>query len=645
MDLKSSLNHAVELLNNIKAISNDTFDYPESIDSLAGAIKFAVFGSYSVGKSTFINAFAFKGRVLPANLGETTKKTVLFSYSQSSENLFNGEPFDFDKLEEYLTNSTKPFNEVHIKNEHLKDYTVVDIPGYGGIQENDLEEVIKKGCEQADAIFFVFDISKGLSGDDKEKSKNFISHFLKADSKTQIWIIFNKLDAESDKTEEQICKLISETLCSLELMGSDNILDSYEKLADKKAFAVSAKKALDGYCHCEIISGEEEAISAEQAEKYLKRSRMPFFKEKFDSSLENARKETFIFRLNKNISYICYELTTYENNLKQKIQQRDDLVRSLSEKADIKQEHIKFIDDTKLNITRDLSGIEDFLVYLDHNQRKVEIEKLKSELLEIYENCLLKSISKYQPIGGDSKEKLVEKGLKNGTTQAMPIMEKFVTNLITKFVNDHEKIQSHISTFNQRYNNPLIKLENINKQGNYDAKDGKFDNVSNAMFDEIAKEIAAVISAIIAGIVATFFETRLATLLIPGIGWALGAIGLAYSIWSAATIGEQIAKKVKPELRKSLYEGEFPVILTKTLHKQLIENHKVQAQNVIDIAKNNIQILSRMSAQNEDEKRAIENEMKKSLAEKNIEISHQETKISHIKENLEVLTNITTNVH
>ena len=162
-------------------------------------------------------------------------------------------------------------------------------------------------------------------------------------------------------------------------------------------------------------------------------------------------------------------------------------------------------------------------------------------------------------------------------------------------------------------------MDGINNQANLSSK-GELGNLSDTMFNEIAIEIAGVISSIVAGSIMLFFETRLATLLIPGIGWALAGVGVLYSIWSTATIGETIAKKVKPELQKSLYRSEFPVKLTNTLYNQIIENHKIKASNLIDIGKDNIQILSRLSAQNEDEKALIEQEMKSSLLEKNLEI-------------------------
>jgi signal recognition particle receptor subunit beta len=642
MNFKDNINEAANVLKNIQSICGNELNYPESIDDLSKPVKFAVFGSYSVGKSTFINSFVFKGRILPAGIGETTKKTVLFSYSQGSQNLFNEQPFEFKELENFLLNSTKQLNEVYINNSNLKDYTVVDVPGYGGILENDLEEIIKKGCEEANAVFFLFDISKGLSGNDKEKSESFISHFLKADSKTQIWIIFNRLDAEEDKTEQQICNLIAETLCSLKMISENEKkeLDSYEKLAEKKAFALSAKKSLDGYCGSEIKGGIEKSLSKEKADEILEESRMLFFREKFVSSLEQTRIETFIFKLNQNIDYICNELTTYEEYLEKKIEEKNQLEQTMTHKVGIKDREIDFIFSTKQKIADDLIQVEKFLDNLNNSQRKNEIEQLKKALLGIYEECLIKSISKYQLVGGPTKEELIEEGIANANKESKPILEKFVEVLILEFVKSHSSLQNHIIAFNEK--NPedmLIVLKNINNLTNIPEK-GEFSNLSNTMFNEIAIEIAGVISSIVAGSIMLFFETRLATLLIPGIGWALAGVGLIYSIWSTATIGETIAKKVKPELEKSLYRGEFPEKLTNMLYNQIIENHKIKASNVIDVSKDNIKILSRLSANNEDEKKSIENEMQQSLIERNLDISNRESKISNIKSNVENLKNI-----
>jgi GTP-binding protein EngB required for normal cell division len=639
MNFRDNVNKATEILKNINITFDDKLDYPESINDLSNAIKFAVFGSYSVGKSTFINSFVFKERVLPSGIGEITKKTVLFSYSHNLKDLFNKKPFDFNELEKLLKSSTEPLNEVQINNSNLKEYTVVDMPGYGGIAENDLEEIIKKGCNEADAIFFIFDIAKGLSGNDKERSETFISHFLKENSKTQIWIIFNRLDAEEDKTENQICNLIAETLHSLNIISEieKENLDSYEKLAEKKAFALSAKKSLDGYCQTEIKAGIEKPLSKERANEILEESRMLFFKEKFTISLEKVRIETFVFRLNKNIEYIHNELNIYEKNLDEKIKEKNELEKILSYKFSVKSGEIDFILSTKQKITDELKKIEQFLVYVNDDRRQDDILELKKELLNVYENCLIESISRYQLVGGSSKEQLIEKGIKNANEKAKPTIEKFVEKLVIDFVKNHSCIQNSILTFNEKNSgNQLIALEPINNQANI-SNENKFSNVTDTMFNEIALEIAGVISSIVAGTIMLFFETRLATLLIPGIGWALASIGLAYSLWSTATLGEKIAEKVKPELKKSLYIGEFPEKLTKTLHEQIIGSYKNKALSVVEITKNDIQILSRLSAKNEDERVLIENEMKESLAERNSDINNYKSKISTVKSKLETL--------
>jgi hypothetical protein len=243
-------------------------------------------------------------------------------------------------------------------------------------------------------------------------------------------------------------------------------------------------------------------------------------------------------------------------------------------------------------------------------------------------------------IGGDSKEELIKKGIENANQQAKPIIEKFVETLIIDFIKSHNTLQNHITIFNQKNsNNKLILLRSIKNQSRL-SDDDKFDGVSGAMFDNIAIQIAAVISSIVASAIILFFETRLAAFLIPGVGWVLGGLGIAYSFWSATTIGETIAKKVRPELKNALYEGEFSQKLTSILYEQLIDNQKIESRDVIDVVKSNIQILSRLSAENEDEKKSIENEMQKSLIEKNLDISERQLKISNIKGNLENLLKI-----
>lgn len=644
MNFEENVNKSVSILKEINRICGFDLIYSESIYTILGLIldpiKFIVFGSFSVGKSTFINSFVFEDRIIPAGIGEVTKKTFVFSYSDNS-NTFNEKSFEIDELENLIVSASDPKNEVKIHNKKLQKYTVIDIPGYGGLEEDILIDTIANGCDGADAVFFLFDISKGLSGDDIKKSKIFISNFLE-NGTTQIWTIFNRLDAEEDKEEKQICKLISQTLSSLNLISEEEIsyLDTYEKLSNKKSFALSSKKSLDGYCKNVIKNGKEKILPEDDAIDYLNDSRMPFFKEKFSSFLDKIRKETFIYKIDRNIKDINEVIKIYTKELSEKKEEQIKEKQNLNSKIDLKSAELDFILSTKKNIDDSLMELESFLAKLDSSHQRNEIEKLKHKILDIYEDCLIKSISEYKIIGGETKEQLIDKGIFYANKISKPIIEKFVEDLILDFVKNHSVIQKDITIFNEKNeNNKLILLDGIHNKSNFSGEHG-FSDFTSAMFDGIAMEIASMIASVIAAAIALFFETRLAVLLVPGIGWALGAVSLAYSIWGATTIGDKIASKVKPVLHESLHQGEFPENLTKALNLQLIENQKVKVRDVIDVAKINIQRLSRLSAKNDDERKSIELKIQELLEEKQVSIVNMESKISKINEELNELLSI-----
>ena len=172
-----------------------------------------VFGVNSAGKSTFLNAL----------LGEKKFKMGLSETTSEITRLYNS-----DKIYEIPNVKDEKANF-----ENLKYFNLFDIPGFGKYFD---EKILKEVLPYLDIVFWIVDISKGITKEDK----NFLNSIKNLD--TQIMIIANKIDVVTEdelgggyQAVENEIKKIKEFFKKEKL--SDNLIG---------IIPLSAKKALVG---------------------------------------------------------------------------------------------------------------------------------------------------------------------------------------------------------------------------------------------------------------------------------------------------------------------------------------------------------------------------------------------------------------
>jgi GTPase SAR1 family protein len=108
------------------------------IASLKEPFVFVVVGEVNVGKSTFLNAL-FGQDFSRTGVMPTTDKILFFKHGHQQQ----------------IVPITSTLDEVHIPNEILKDFHIVDTPGTNSI-ENEHQEITERFVPIADLVIFVF---------------------------------------------------------------------------------------------------------------------------------------------------------------------------------------------------------------------------------------------------------------------------------------------------------------------------------------------------------------------------------------------------------------------------------------------------------------------------------------------------------
>ena len=172
-----------------------------------------VFGVNSAGKSTFLNAL-LGSKEFKMGLSETTSEITRLTKSKNIKKIPNVK----DEFREY---------------ENLKYFNLFDIPGFGKYFS---EEILKEILEYLDIIFWMIDISKGITKEDKE----FMQYIKNSNAK--IMVITNKIDAviEDELSEgyDEVEKNINFIYNFFKNEGLENNLIGI--------LPISAKKALIG---------------------------------------------------------------------------------------------------------------------------------------------------------------------------------------------------------------------------------------------------------------------------------------------------------------------------------------------------------------------------------------------------------------
>jgi signal recognition particle receptor subunit beta len=609
---------------------NDLIDTEHCLKNILTPVKLAVFASFAAGKSTFLNALIFKDRVLHMGIGESTKK--VFSINYGDVNTYNNEPFkDMRELSERIEteNDQDPaaepwFIDIKANLNNLQDLVVIDTPGFGGLKEEKLIDAISIACKEADGFLFLFDVAKGASADDIEKYKKYIEIY---DKKTTIWTIFNKLDAEDDKTEVQICSLIAKTLVDINVIEASEQAkyDSYEKLVTKRAFAISSKKFLDASAGTVIKGGGEKKIDEKECKNLLLESRGKFFSERFYSEITQNKLLVLKNRIHDCVDEIDINISTLNNALTNSTSEREYLEKNMLEDINFLNTDLATANKAKTDLVKLVPELKSIIDYLNSFSFEQSINAVKVKMIHSLEINILDELKKYQLIGGDSAEVLVSRGVKNAEKGFSKIIQDELAPTFQNIASLVANISTSIDLYNKNSKHKQ-KLQSINAlkyeqlgQMILDIKNKTHDLVVDDAIDEtVINTILGTIGAVIAGLVATqvaaFIAQRLAVVLIPGLGFAIGGVLLLISIFGGKSTGDILVEKVTPKLRELLSKEVAPEIATKLKYefKTKINKDLVTIKNQLE---SNISILDMHTATNAEELREKREKLEKIMAE------------------------------
>ena len=187
------------------------------LEKRSSRVEVGVIGSFSSGKSTFINSL-FGKSVCPMAVQPTTSSITKFYYGHQEEIRVDGKEIsqkEYQNISQHQKGDTKNSRTKYIEYaypfESFNSIVLYDTPGFNNSLNSNDTEVTMKSLESVDVIFFVIDISKGSV--DMESIKKI--HALKD---KRVYCILNKSDLKSPKAIEKIKKEIESEKLFLEVI-------------------------------------------------------------------------------------------------------------------------------------------------------------------------------------------------------------------------------------------------------------------------------------------------------------------------------------------------------------------------------------------------------------------------------------------
>jgi signal recognition particle receptor subunit beta/uncharacterized protein YaaW (UPF0174 family) len=390
-------------------------------------ITISIVAEVSSGKSTFLNALIFKDAILESKVGETTAKLFHITYGdefsldgkkvsdiqalkkeiskQNSENL--------KKIEGKLTLAQIESN-ISLPDENLKKgVELYDTPGFGTVNEETMQVLLKEAITKSDAVILLLDISQGL----KKNEKKFVKDFLDNIVPNKRFIVLNKYDGiideddlilkDKEEIEEEIKSVISQVESNLQELQSD-------KTQPLETFYLSAKKALVG--------------KKTEKKEVLKESRFEYFENSFWKRIVEAKEEVF----DDNVNYLNKHITVLLSLIDERAQgfQKDlDFLKNLLNRSDKIEEVLVNIVKQKETIVH----INKVLLPEIKDQIKVNDDKLSQDikkslythLTPYFENISFWNKLAFWSIKNQYQE-AVQKGLSDAENDLNQNMQKFL---------------------------------------------------------------------------------------------------------------------------------------------------------------------------------------------------------------------------
>ncbi|MCY6485826.1 dynamin family protein [Clostridium aestuarii] len=333
----------------------------------------SIFGHFSNGKSTFLNALMGFGEeiLVEDDLPSTAAITKL--RAPESEDMLNKaqviftngnkEIIDIKELGKYSAANEEYEVETQIKevtlfldSEYLKNgIEIVDTPGFNSTHTVHTE-IAKNHVEKSDASIYMFSYDKP-GADEEFKFLNYVNKYM-----NRIFFVVNKIDL-CDKTENTVEKTVEELRSKL-LIKKVNI-------EGKEIYPISAKLA-------------KEAIS-EESEAKKKHSKFEYFKDALGNYLTSE--DNLKDRLFEPLSVVQERLKAEREALQDKItacsKDNEELMKELENKKALIGDCEKELKEKKINIKNSVRNvIRNSKANFESSAVQI-IDEIKEELSEI----------------------------------------------------------------------------------------------------------------------------------------------------------------------------------------------------------------------------------------------------------------------
>jgi len=374
---KRKKKEVVEVLNNIKGkLENE--DIIKLIDEKIKNIEddrfiISIFGHFSNGKSTFLNALmGFGEEVLIEDDLPSTAAITRLRAPQSNEmlnkaqvifNNGNTEIIDINELGKYSATNDDYNVEFKIKevilyldSEYLKNgVEIVDTPGFNSTHEVHTE-IAKNHVAKSDASIYMFSYEKPGS-EEEFKFLNYINKYM-----SRIFFVVNKIDL-CDRTENTIENTVENL--------RDKLISKDVNIEGKEVYPISSKLA-------------KEAI-LEESQSKKEESRFEFFKDGLGNYLTSE--DNLKDRLLEPISAVQTRLNIERELLNEKMsacsKDSEELAKEIELKKKIISDCEEAIKDKKRNINKEVRDVmNNVKTNFQQNAGQV-INEVKNELNEI----------------------------------------------------------------------------------------------------------------------------------------------------------------------------------------------------------------------------------------------------------------------
>ena len=295
-------------------------------------LKVAVVGSFSCGKSSFINSI-LEDEVAPVEIKPMTHGVTSFIYGETEKYDADGKEISREEYQAFVqdaNNDTKHFI-VSYPCERLKKLEFMDSPGFGSVSEGDEEqdekaaqrdnELCDDSIARADVVFFLSNITEGVIPNDAFKRLKEICNPAAGVSNPnrRIYIILTWADRKTESQREDIRNSIIQ-LCESEKL---NICD-YRVYSSMPLEKMKEK-------HREFFSNAREELFATVRNLQVIGSELMSYRKGFDGLIFNLHLQQFSEKLQLEIPAIKKNIGSAEK-LKERL--KDNLCQVAVETID-----------------------------------------------------------------------------------------------------------------------------------------------------------------------------------------------------------------------------------------------------------------------------------------------------------------------